>query len=306
MRLAGLSLPRPSWDRLSALGSRRGLLYAAYTFVVFLVFLLVNFPHDIVVQRALRGVDLGSVRLDLAPARFAWWRGYSFRWVRLSQEGEPSDAPPLLEASRVYVRPRLWDLIRGRLGSLSISGEVYRGTVEGSADTGSSLARATLRLRSVQIGQHPALAGLFDEGELAGRLSGTITAEGRRGSPGDGQVAGDLELADGGLLGASVSGLRVPDLHFPSASVKFSARGNRLEIQELRADGQEIRIAGSGQVNVSDRIADSALNLKGTVQAGPAGGDAVTALLSFLPRGKGNRSESSVTVTGTLGQPRLR
>lgn len=306
MRLAGLSLPRLSWDRLSALGSRRGLLYGLYTVLVFLLFLLANFPHDVVVQRALRGVNLGSVRLDLAPARFAWWRGYSFRWVRFSSGGEAVDAPPILEASRVYVRPRLWDVIRGRLGSLSISGDVYRGAVQGAIDYGPSLARATFQLRSVQIGQHPALGGLLDEGELAGGVSGTITVEGRRGSPGDTQVAGNLELVDGGLLGASVSGLKLPDLHFPGAIVKFAARGNRLEIQELQADGQEIRIAGNGQVNLSDRISESALNLKGTVQPGPAGGDAAAALLAFLPRAKGNRPDSPITVSGTLGQPRLR
>ena len=66
-------MSRLSFDWLEGFGGRRVLLYSVYTLLLFLIFLVANFPHDVLVKRALRAVDLGSVALTVERARFAWW-----------------------------------------------------------------------------------------------------------------------------------------------------------------------------------------------------------------------------------------
>jgi type II secretion system protein N len=299
-----LALPRPSFEWLGQLGTRRTLLYVLYTLVLFVIFLIVNFPHHLLIDRALERVDLGPVDLDVADTRFAWWRGYELRDVSL--RATDTDLPALIESPRVYVRPALGGLVRGELRSIAVSGTLYGGQVEANFDSREGTTNLRLRLRNLQIAQHPLITQAFDEGDLGGRLSGAVTIENRRGDLSAGQAAGELELTEASLSNAKARGFVIPDLHFPSTRLKFTARGGRLEIQELRADGAEVKGEASGQITLRDALPESTLNLKVSLQPGPAGSAAIGTLLGLIPRGRGARPDAPFTVTGTLAQPRVR
>ncbi|OFV87278.1 MAG: hypothetical protein A3J75_08410 [Acidobacteria bacterium RBG_16_68_9] len=79
-----------------------------------------------------------------------------------------------------------------------------------------------------------------------------------------------------------------------------------MEVQEFRADGNEITVSGSGQVTVRTPVGDSVLNLKVTLQPGPGSTEAVKGLLNLVPRAKGSRPDAPVTISGTIARPRFR
>jgi len=105
-----LRLPTLSLPRLPAAGTPV-LLYILYTVVLFCIFLVANFPHHVLVQRALDEINRGPLRLDVRATRFAWWRGYELRGVQVRQADEALDVPPLFASRSVFVRPGLSGLL---------------------------------------------------------------------------------------------------------------------------------------------------------------------------------------------------
>ena len=170
-----LTFSAPSFDWLERFAGRRFLLYAVYTAVLFAIFLVVNFPHELIVRRAVRALDLGALHLDVAGARFAWWNGYELQGVRLTQR-DP-EMPPLLETSTLYIRPGLKDLLRGQVSSLELEGPLYGGKIEGRWVSGEGMMRASVRFQGVQLGRYHPLTSLLEEGQIGGVLSGTVTLE---------------------------------------------------------------------------------------------------------------------------------
>jgi type II secretion system protein N len=163
MRLPALrmpAIPMPSvWiDRLFSRGT---LLYALYTGLLFIVFLIANFPHNVIVQRVLQSIDLSEqgLRLEVGDTRFAWWNGYELQRVKLTPT-DP-DALPLFEAGSLYVRPGLDGLMRGQVNSLHLLGLLYGGAVDGTVAVSEGMRRATIAIDGLQLHRYPAVAGLL-------------------------------------------------------------------------------------------------------------------------------------------------
>ena len=307
MAIPRVRMPSISFDSLSGvLPTRRILLYTAYTVLLFLVFLIAQFPHDVIVQRALRSVDLTPFRLDVAETRFAWFRGYQFNDVEITRVDADEGTPPILESSRLYVRPGLDGLIRGRLGSVYMQAAMYSGNAEGSWAMDNGIHRATLRLEDLQIGRYRWLLNSFEEGEIDGLLSGVVSVESRRGNTRDGQIAGELDIKKAFANGIKVRGFAVPELSFSTISAKFAVKGDQVDIEDLRADGPQLKLSGAGTVNVRTPPADSVLNLKVTLQPGANSDESIRGLLALVPRPKNARPDAPMTITGTLAQPRVR
>lgn len=306
MRLPSVRLPRLSADWLPALPGRGVVLYGLYTLVLFALFLVGQFPYDILFRRALSSVDLHPFALNYETSQFAWLRGYEFRNINLGMKGDDRSVPPLFEAGHIYLRPGLSGLLRGRLDAVFVNAALYGGEISGSWSTDNGLQRVALQLGDLQIGRYRWLATLFDEGTLAGRLSGAISAEMRRGNLREGQVAGELEIADAQMSAVKIKGMVVPEISFDTVAAKFAANGGQLEIEEFHADGRELRASGSGQITVRDPVGDSVLNLKVLLQPGPEVTDTIRGLLSLVPRPKNAKPDAPMTIVGTLAQPRVR
>ena len=306
MKVPALRVPawRPSFDWLEGMGSRRVLLYTVYTLLLFLVFLFANFPHGVLLQRLLSAVELPGMRLDVGDARFAWWRGFELQRVHLG----PSDPtlPAYLEASSLYVRPGLDGLFSGRPRALTINGPFYGGSIDGQFASG-DMNRATVTLDAVQLQRYPLFTELLAGGQLAGALSGVLTVEARGVNTEELRAAGELELGNASLTDAKWSGFPLPALRFDAATAKFSVQGNRLEIQELHAEGPDVTLVASGQIALREPLADSVLNLKLSVVPGAEASDQIKTLLSFIPPpAKGAKADAPRTVSGTLAKPRIR
>lgn len=309
MRLPAFRLPtwRPSFDRFEGFGGRRTLLYAAYTGVLFLIFLVANFPHHALVQRFLKSVDLQDqgMRIEVGDTRFAWWRGYELQRVRLAST-DP-DRLPFVEASSIFVRPGLDGLLRGEISSAQVRGLLYGGQVDGAFTSGAGMRRAIVTIDGVQLQRYPLASSFLDEGTVAGLLSGAITIESRGGDASETRAAGELDLDKASLTDAKFNLIALPALHLDKAAMKFSMQGGRLDVQELEANGPELRLSLSGQIAIREPVSDSVLNLKLTALPGPNSPDDVKTLLSLLPPPpKGAKPDTPHVISGTLARPRIR
>jgi type II secretion system protein N len=309
MRFPALRVPsvRLPMDWFEGLGGRRTLLYGLYTLVLFVAFLLVNFPHNVIVQRVLRSVDLQSqgMRLDVGDTRFAWWRGYELQHVRLG----PLDPalPPFVELNSLFVRPGLDGLLKGKLNSAHLLGLLYGGAVDANLAANDGVQRATVTIDRLQLERYPALANLLQEGTVSGLLSGVITIENRAGEAADTHAAGELSLDKASVANAKVGIFTLPSLRFDKAGVKFSAQGGRLDVQEFEATGPDVRLSISGQIALREPLYDSVLNLKLTALPTANSAEDVKNLLALLPPPpKGAKPDTPHVISGTLARPRVR
>ena len=312
MRLPAVRLPsvRLPFDWFEGIGGRRVLLYTLYTGVLFLVFLLANFPYNAIVQQALKSVDLEAqgMHLEVGDGRFAWWNGYELQRVRLLST-DP-EQPPFAEARSIFVRPGLDGLLRGQLTSLHLLGAMYGGEVDGTVTLENGVRRATVTVDRLQLQRYPAVASLLQlqDGTVAGDLSGVITVESRGGDVNDNRAAGEFELAKASLTDARLpNGITLPAVSFDKATMKLSAQAGRLDVQELEASGPDLRLSANGQIVLRQPLADSVLNLKLTALPGPNSSDEVKTLLSLLPPPpKGAKPDAPRVLSGTLARPRIR
>jgi type II secretion system protein N len=307
MRMPALRLPtwRPSMDWTEGLFTRSVLLYGLYTLVLFAVFLFANFPHGVLVQRALQAVQVPGMRFDVTGARFAWWRGFELQGITVA----PTDPtlPAFFESPSLYVRPALGELVRGQLRTMDVSGTIYGGGVEGSVSTG-ELNRVTLTFDGVQLQDYPLLSSLLGGGQAAGSLSGVVSVEARGNDINEVRAAGDLRLDGAEIIDAKVNQFPAPPLHFDAVTARFDLQGGRLEVQELKADGKEVLLDANGQVAMRSPLADSVLNLKVQLGPGPECPEDLKVLLSAIipPPAKGAKADGPRTLSGTLAKPRLR
>ena len=296
-------LPRLSFEWLSGLGNRTLWLYIGYTFVLFVIFLFVTFPKDVLIRRALSMVNRGSSGIQLSSTRFAWHKGYELTGVKVTTDREGS--APLLELGHVWVRPLLSALIRGNPYALRLASDLYGGDIDGEVDFANGRITGTLHLNGIDLSRYGTLTSLLEEGGLAGRLSGQLDFEGRLASLDSVQGSGELVLDGATVTDAKVEGYTVPNLSLKQTKTKFTIRSGRLEVQEFTATG-DVNVQGSGQIVLRSPVQDSALNLRATVLPTSTTPDAVKALISLIPRPAGTKPDAPMTLTGTLSRPRVR
>lgn len=279
--------------------------YAAYTLTLFLVFLLTTFPWTALVQWTLQGVDPGPLLVDTAGADFAWHRGIEIHRVAVRHVDSTPEFPPLLYFPRLYVRPAIADLFRGRLESMRITGSLYGGALISRWQRRAGQLNGTIRLTDLRLERHPALAALLEEGQLRGMLDLAMTVSIPRSGIFDATGAGEIRAEDVALEAAKIRGFGLPDLHFASVLVRIEQNNRRLEIQTARAEGPELTASASGQVVLRDPLPSSVLNLRAVVEPGPESPDAIAGLIRMIPR-RGSRPGAPLSITGTLANPRIR
>jgi len=303
-RIPGLrGLPRPNFDALGGVLNRTVLLYAGYTVVLFLVFLIVNFPHDMVVRRVVNQLDLSPLQLDFTSASFAWHHGYELHGLRVT-DAAATDLP-VLELTNLQVLPELRGLMRGEFTGVSLRGSLYGGSADGQWSISGKGGSGQVTLEKLDLGRYRPLTLQLDEGQVTGQLSGTFSVQ-LTGDRHAAQVAGDLIVNRPGLANAKIKGFKVPDLTFAQAKGKLSLKGDRLEIQEFRATGDMLGVQGSGSIVLREPPETSQLNLRVTFEQSAATPDVIKAALALIPHAPNARPDAPVTITGTFAAPQFR
>lgn len=307
MRVPALRLPswRPSFDWPEGLGARSTILYTLYTLVLFGVFLFANFPHKALLQRVLQSVQVPGVHITVGDVRFAWWHGFELQRVVVA----PSDPslPAFFEASSLYVRPSLSDIIHARVQDLGLRGSLYNGSFDGTVSSG-DVNRVSLTLDGLQLQRYPLLSNWLQGAQLEGKLTGALSVESHGTDINEVRAAGDLQLDGLTIAEAKFNGFPIPPLHFKAIATRFDLQGGRLDVQEFNADGSEIQVNASGQVAMRQPLGDSVLNLKVAIAPGPEAPDDMKTLIAAAipPPAKGAKADAPRTLSGTLNKPRLR
>jgi len=270
---------------------------------LFLVFLLVTFPHEMVLRRLVNHLNRGPLGLSFGTAGIAPLKGYELGGFRIG--GDEEGQTPVLETSKVWIRPQFGELLRGNPYAMSITSELYGGTLEGSVAYKDGGIAGTLEWKDLNIGRYRALTSQLEEGEIAGRLSGNVTFDARGQNFQQGQANGDIELNGAALTKAKINGWPIPDLQLKQTRAKFKVSGGRLDLTDLTSSG-DVSLQGSGQILLKEPVGESSLNLRATITATPQTPDVLKAAIALIPRPQGSKPDAPVTITGTLSRPRLR
>jgi len=294
MRLPSFSLPTS--------GRSITLLYTGYLVVLFAAFLLVTFPYDVLVRRALAGFNGGALSVGFQDAGFAWHRGIALDRLTLHS----AEAIPVLEIDRMWVRPSLGQLVRGNPYAIELQAEMYGGSARADADFSEGRLSGNVALEALSLGRYRPLAGMLEEGRLGGRVDATLSFETTAADPNAGQATGAIRLSRAAIEAAKISGFGVPDIHVDEGDVEFTYRNGRIDLAALKAHGKEIILEADGQVTLRNPAVDSILNLRAIIGPGPEAPDPIRGLLELIPRPAGAGADSPVRITGTIARPRVR
>lgn len=287
-------MPRPAVRR-------SGLFYALWTAGWFLAFLLLTFPHELIVRGWTdRAVADTGWRLRFGEVWLRPWNGYHLSDVRVVAPG--ADDEPWFAAQELVVRPSWLVLLGQGPFPLHVSGRAYGGDFEGSFDGVSAL---DLEWSSIRLSGYPRLSRVV-EGVWSGDLSGEL----RLGGKGDFRSLegrGTLALKNASLTQGKAQGFVVPDLHFADGAAEFEFRNGRMEIRSLTLSGSEIDAELRGQLFLlragAMPVVSGNLSLK-PVPGSPPGLDALLAMLNHNQRPPSGTY--SFTLYGPLNAMRLR
>lgn len=302
MQVPSVSLPSFSGGFLGFF-RRPWVLYGIYTFVLFLVFIVVTFPHDVLIRRGLQLVPQGNVAVTIEGARFAWWNGWEMEDLRLSAVPQNEGVPPLLEFGRFQVRPNWGSWLRGQFSSVALWGELYGGTADGQlyyANGDPPSVSGHLEWSGIEVRRYRALTRWLDQGRLAGTVAGWADAHADSGQPAEGE--GELFLQHVSIEGGKVMGFTIPDLSIEDAKSKFTLKGDRLDVEDVTLAGGDLGIQLSGFISLRQPLGQSIPNLKVTIQKLPESLKPLAAM--FAPRAKALPAQ--LQLTGTLARPQLR
>jgi type II secretion system protein N len=277
--------------------------YALYTVVLFLFFLVITFPHDLVARRyALELERRSGWELRFDDAWLVPWAGYRFANFRIQPGG--SAATPWLGLRRLDLRPSLQTFLGGGLSYVSFHGDAYDGEFSGSVAIGDPTV-IDVSWEDLALGSYPRLTEII-EGRWNGSLSGELHLEFGE-SLRDAEGRGKLSLRDGSLTGGNARGFTVPDLTATQGDGELEVKGGRLEIRTLKLTGAEIDADLRGQLYLRAPLPQTVVNATLSVKPVPGGPPGIEGLLTLANRGqKPAGGTYSFQLYGMLGQIRVR
>lgn len=291
-----MQLPRPN------LGNST-FLYVFYTAVLFLVFVVVTFPYDVIIRNFTAAND-SPVVVDFDDARFAWHRGIALDGFRMHPvHGDPR--VPTLQAETLWARPSLTALFSRQYG-LQAQADLYGGSGELGVQLVEQSLVGDMTLSGLSLGRYRPVAGMLDEGRIGGRVDAQLTFNLPLAAPDSGVADGVVRLSRAALQEAKIAGFGVPNVNLDQSHLDFAFKNGAVEVKELKADGKEINLDVAGQVALREPVENSVLNLRATIKPGPEAPDDIRGLLSLVPRPAGGNEDSPVRITGTFARPRVR
>lgn len=302
LRLPALRLPRPSFGA----NARSVLLYTAYTSLLFLGFLIATFPHELILRRVLDavGVGEGGAPLEFSAVKFAWWRGYQIDGLRVLPPPGGELSP--LELTHLWVRPTLGELVRGNPYSFTLDADLYGGSANGRIEFHNGAVVGDIVWDGLSLGRYRPLLSLFEQGQVAGRVSGVLSFESPLRNTAATQAAADVNLEAAAITDGKIAGFTVGDVGFKQAKLKFKAGSGRVEVQELSVNGDVSIQQASGQIGLRQPISESSVNLRANILQTPTTPDWLKTLIAAIPRPPGAKLDAPVNITGTIAKPRVR
>lgn len=294
IRSVGKALRRKSEQR------RLPLLYAGFALVVFLVALVVTFPHETLVRQSLYSATVGSdTTIDFTALHFRPPLAYQVDDLQIRPDrNEPFE----LRITKLHVAPALFSLlIPGQRNAVDLELEIWGGQLEarlaGDPDD-FAIAAAGSKLNLAEA----ISTALPTPGKIYGNAQFELVAEGTDKGR---SIAGSLTLAirDLALRELTARGFKVPDLTFETVDLAVDADGGVLHVRKFVASGNEVSIRATGKVTLHRSWKRSALELRFELSIDEDAPSGLRVLPRLLPKRK--NGESFYDIRGTLGNPRI-
>jgi len=275
-------------------------LYFGFAALVFLIALLVTFPHETLVREGLRQATAGSpTRIDFAELRYRPPLGYEVSDLRIVPD--PGSAFEL-QAGQLHARPSMLSLlVPGQRNAVDLDVALWGGQLEARIagdpdDFAIDALGENLKLDEATRGAFPPAGKIYGSGRLELAVEGKD--RGRR-------LEGALRLAvrDLALRDLMAQGFKVPDLTFETLDLEAEADGQTLQIRKLVANGSEISIRATGKIKLNRVWKRSTLDLRFELVIDPDAPAGLRMLPRLLPKRKDD--ETFYKIRGTLGKPRL-
>ncbi len=218
----------------------RRLSFAAYFAAVFLFFLFLLFPFDLLKTRLQNEVRRRSA-LELSIARISprFLNTFLLTDVVVSDQA----GKVLFESPSARTTVSLFGLLRNRL-SLKVKAKAYSGDLLVRLQQGTGQQSLQIDADGLNIGAYPLLKnfGLT----LAGRIGGNFEMSGDTGK-------GRIWLKGFASRELKIKGFPIPDLDFDQCWLEADVKGDRLTIRKLELDGKELKARCSGDVVLRER-----------------------------------------------------
>ena len=266
----------------------RLLLPVAAVAAVFTVVLMLTFPTELLMRRAVESLTpAGGPRLVF---EHAWLRPWGLHVEKLALERP--DGTALADADWLTLTPSLTGLAHGltgrpwraRLGA-------WGGTLDATLDREGSQDSVVLVWKDLDVARSALVAG------VSGVMEGRATVRPPP-APGEGYAI----VRQGSWQGASVLVPGVGVLHADPAIVRWALRGNLLTLGMIELSGPELRVTGTGTVQLAEPLGNSLLDLDLALASGP---DAPPVLLDVVERlPPASATTRRLVIGGTLDAPR--
>ncbi len=267
--------------------------YVAWTLGCFAFFLVITFPHDLLVRRwvdqfaAQSGWQVRYAKVWLRP-----WNGYHLSSVELIAPG--ADVQPWVSLGEITLRPSWRVLVGGGVMPITFAAAAYGGSLDGVVQP----TALDLEWSDLHLAQYPRLTSLV-EGAWTGDVSGSVTLKGT----GDLRAlegAGKVSLRKAALTGGKIQGFTVPDLHFASGDGDFTVGSGRVEVRQLKLSGSEVDVDARGQVFLGQGSNPATTNLSVNLKPIPGANPNLEPMLLVM---KGNQRPPNGIYTTTLYGP---
>ena len=219
----------------------RAVLLAFYFLVVFLIFLVLQFPYDRIKGR-LEAEVRKQTSLELTVARISprFLNRFELADVVLAdRNGKVLFESPSVRA-RIAMLPFLWGTL-----SLDLEGAAYGGSLKVRTQQGAKRNYLAVEANDIEIIRY---APLRDLGlKLAGRMGGNFEMT-------NGAGKGRVWFKNLSSRELKVQGFPVPDLDFEQGWIEAELRNNdRLTVKKLELNGKELTIGISGDLTMRER-----------------------------------------------------
>jgi type II secretion system protein N len=278
--------------------------YVVYGLVVFLVFLYVMFPYELLRQRLNAWLSQDAIQFDIAQLSSTFPPGLHARQIR-AQVKHQQVPGPVLQLDTLHAWPEWLALLSGRL-QVHFVGTLYSGRIAG--DIRYPIAAATawegqVRLEALDVTQYPPL-----------QQNGTLTVRGKLG----GEAAVTVSRA-GALQQSKVMVRLQPAVLTPGEALPLpltrevacdTLQGNatrdpqQWQIEALTCQGNDVFIDVRGVVRPQNPLPNSVLNLRLQVRSEEAFKQEIALLGSWVRQRPDRRGELSFGLRGQLRQPR--
>ena len=280
--------------------------YLLFALILTVALLYYRFPSDALRDyfqaKGLRANPRLALSVDRIEPSIAI--GLKFMKAKVSMEDMPDRV--ILRADRLLIRPQLLSLLFGK-SKFSFHCAAYQGDVSGSVyfkdDPKMGFIDTEMALRNISVGDYPYLSHLFGR-PLEGTLGGTISYSGPYNLMSDSLGEANLRLSDGRVKLLQPF-LTLKSIDFSEMEIDMVLKKEKISVTRLELKGEQLQGSLSGTITLKEQLAQSSLDLKGTIEPFAAlfkSDAAIQDTVAFIKQ-RLTKGTLSFVIRGTLNEP---